>query len=47
MQPLDPRLCTIPLSQMNSRLPVITGLNVFQLQAGRRVESARCGRRCN
>ena len=40
MQPLDPRLCTIPLAQMNSRLPVITGLNVYQLQAGQRVESA-------
>ena len=40
MQPLDPRLCTIPLSQMNSRLPFITGLNVYQLQVGRRVESA-------
>ena len=40
MQPLDPRLCTIPLSQMNSRLPVVTGLNVYQLQVGRRVESA-------
>ncbi len=40
MQPLDPRLCTLPLAQMNSRLPVITGLNVYQLQAGQRVESA-------
>jgi cell division septal protein FtsQ len=40
MQPLDPRLCTVPLAQMNSRLPVITGLNVYQLQIGRRVESA-------
>src|SRR5271154_197752 len=38
MQPLDPRLCVIPLSQMNSRLPVVTGLNVYQLQTGHRVE---------
>jgi len=38
MQPLDPRLCVIPLSQMNSQLPVVTGLNVYQLQAGHRVE---------
>jgi cell division septal protein FtsQ len=38
MQPLDPRLCVIPLSQMNSRLPVVTGLNGYQLQAGHRVE---------
>ena len=40
LQPLDPRLCTVPLSQRNSRLPVITGLNVYQLQVGRRVELA-------
>ena len=40
MQPLDPRLCSIPLSQMNSRLPFVAGLNAYQLQVGRRVESA-------
>src|ERR1019366_792953 len=39
MQPLDPRLCVIPLSQMSNQLPVIAGLNVYQLQAGHRVES--------
>ena len=39
MKPLDPRLCVIPLSQMSAQLPVITGLNVFQLQPGHRVES--------
>jgi cell division protein FtsQ len=38
MQPLDPRLCTVPLAQMNPQLPVIAGLNVFQVQPGRRVE---------
>ena len=38
MQPLDPRLCTVPLSQMNSQLPVIAGVNAFQLQPGRRME---------
>lgn len=38
MQPLDPRLCVVPLAQMNSQLPVITGLNSFQLQPGRRME---------
>ena len=38
MQPLDPRLCTIPLAQMNSQLPVIAGVNAFQLQPGRRME---------
>jgi cell division septal protein FtsQ len=39
MQPLDPRLCVVPLSQINAQLPVITGLNVYQLQPGHRVES--------
>ena len=38
MQPLDPRLCTVPLAKMNSQLPVIAGLNAFQLQPGRRME---------
>jgi cell division protein FtsQ len=38
MKPLDPRLCVIPLSQMSAQLPVITGLNVYQLQPGHRVE---------
>ncbi len=38
MQPLDPRLCTVPLAQMKAELPVITGMNAFQLQPGRRVE---------
>ena len=38
MQPLDPRLCIVPLAQMNSQLPVIVGLNSFQLQPGRRME---------
>jgi len=41
MQPLDPRLCTVPLAQMNPQLPVIAGLNAFQLQPGRRMESAQ------
>jgi cell division septal protein FtsQ len=39
MQPLDARLCVIPLLQMSNQLPVIDGLNVYQLQSGRRVES--------
>ena len=39
MQPLDPRLCVIPLAQVNSQLPVISGLNVYQLQSGHRLES--------
>jgi len=38
MVPLDPRLCAVPLAQMNAQLPVIAGLNAFQLQPGRRVE---------
>ncbi len=39
MQPLDPRLCVIPLAQIRDQLPVIVGLNVYQLQSGQRVES--------
>jgi hypothetical protein len=39
MQPLDPRLCVIPLSQVSGQLPVIVGLNVYELQPGHRVES--------
>jgi cell division septal protein FtsQ len=38
MQPLDPRLCVMPLAQIKNQLPVITGLNVYQLQSGQRVE---------
>ena len=38
MQPLDPRLCTVSLQQLSYQLPVITGVNAFQLQPGRRVE---------
>jgi len=30
MQPLDPRLCVIPLSQIGTQLPVVAGLNVYQ-----------------
>ena len=39
MQPLDPRLCVVPLAQITEQLPVVTGLNVYQLQPGHRVES--------
>src|SRR5476651_1595126 len=39
MKPLDPRQCVIAPSQMSEQLPVVTGLNPYQLQAGRRVES--------
>ena len=38
MQPLDSRLSTVTLAQMNSELPVIVGVNAFQLQPGRRME---------
>jgi cell division septal protein FtsQ len=38
MQPVDPRLCTVPLAQAKSDLPLISGMNTFQLQPGRRVE---------
>jgi cell division septal protein FtsQ len=39
MQPLDPRLCVVPLSQISEQQPVITGLNVYQLQPGHRLAS--------
>jgi cell division septal protein FtsQ len=39
MQPLDPRLRLVPLARMNVPLPVLTGLNVFQLQPGHRFDS--------
>jgi cell division septal protein FtsQ len=38
MQSLDPRVCMVPLTQMKSPLPVLTGLNVFQLQPGRSLQ---------
>jgi cell division septal protein FtsQ len=41
MQPLDPRVCTVPLAEINPQLPVIFGLNYFQLQPGRRIELAQ------
>jgi cell division protein FtsQ len=39
MQPLDPRLCVMPLAQVDEQLPVILGLNAYQLQPGRRLDS--------
>ncbi len=39
MQPLDPRLSVMPLGQVRDQLPVIIGLNAYQLQLGRRVDS--------
>jgi cell division septal protein FtsQ len=38
IQPLDPRACTVPLAQARDRLPVIAGLNIYQLQPGHRVD---------
>ena len=38
MMPLDPRVSTVPISQTADPLPVITGLNVFQIQPAHRVE---------
>jgi len=31
-------VCTVPLAQMNPQLPVIAGVNYFQLQPGRKIE---------
>lgn len=38
IQRVDPRLCTVPLAQAEPQLPLITGLNAFQMQPGRRLE---------
>ncbi|HXB59603.1 MAG TPA: FtsQ-type POTRA domain-containing protein, partial [Candidatus Acidoferrales bacterium] len=38
MQPLDLRLRVVPLAQAYGPLPVLTGLNIFQLQTGRPVQ---------
>ena len=38
IQPLDPRVCTVPLAEINPQLPVISGLNYFLLQPGRHIE---------
>ncbi len=37
MQPLDPRLCLVSSAQMNPQLPLVTGLDVNQLQPGHRI----------
>ena len=39
MLPIDPRQCTVPLLEMNNQLPVLLGLNYFQLLPGHRLES--------
>ena len=39
MQPLDPRQYAVPLAQIRNQLPVITGLNVYRLGPGQRVEA--------
>jgi cell division septal protein FtsQ len=39
MQPLDPRQRAVPLSQSEDKLPVLSGINVSELQPGRRVDS--------
>ena len=38
IQPLDPRVCTVPLAQVKPQLPVIGGVNYFLLQPGRHIE---------
>ncbi len=39
MQPLDPRLCVVPLTQINYSLPILGGLNIYQLQPGHRLDA--------
>lgn len=39
LQPLDPRQRAVPLNQSEDQLPVISGVNVSELQPGRRIAS--------
>jgi cell division septal protein FtsQ len=39
MQPLDPQQSVVPLAQMSTSLPVVSGVSVLQLQPGHRLES--------
>ena len=39
MQPVDPRERVMPLSEVGEQLPVVVGVNVYELQPGRRVDS--------
>jgi len=41
MPPLDPRLRSTPLGQLEETLPVVTGVNPMELQPGKRIESAQ------
>ncbi len=41
MLPLDPRQCSAPVAATEAPLPVITGLNLFQLQPGHHLDSAQ------
>jgi cell division septal protein FtsQ len=38
IRPLDPQVCTVPLAEVNPQLPVISGVNFLQLQAGHRLD---------
>jgi cell division protein FtsQ len=39
MQPVDPRERVMPLSEVGGQLPVIVGMNIYELQPGCRVDS--------
>jgi len=39
MVPLDPQQRAVPLSQVDDQLPVLSGVNLRELQPGRRIES--------
>jgi hypothetical protein len=41
MLPLDPRQRSVPLNQAEDQLPVLSGVNLSELQPGRRIESGR------
>lgn len=41
MLPLDPRQRAVPLNQADDQLPVISGINISELQPGRKIDSAQ------
>lgn len=40
-EPLDPRQRAVPLTQIDDQLPIISGVNVSELQPGRRIDSTQ------
>lgn len=41
MEPLDPRQRAVPLTEIDDQLPIISGINLSELQPGRRIDSSQ------